>query len=126
MNHKDSTAQAVRDTLGEGTRYFGNLTDSLFSGLDNIASALSKREDGERLAPRSIAASFALLADSLDSISTSLEFNHKVEVDVTPIAESVADGFNSLKAGVCIEINQGLSNVADSIRYLADAIKEKQ
>ena len=121
MTDKDSTAQAIRDTLGGGERYYGNLTDSLFSGLDMIASALSKKENGERQAPRSIAASFALLADSLDSISTQLEF--KGNLDVTPVAEAVTDGCNSLKAGVCIEINQGFTTLADSIRYLADAVR---
>jgi len=121
MDAKDSTAKAVRETLGGGTRYYGNLTDSLFSGLDMIASALSKKEEGERQAPRSIAASFALLADSLDSIATQLEF--KSTVDVTPVAEAVTDGCNSLKAGLCIEINQGFTTLSDSIRYLADAVR---
>jgi hypothetical protein len=121
-------ASAVRECFGDNgdrTQYYGTITDALVFGLNTVAKALTNKSKDYtgRLDVPSIA----------ESLHTMAEAVRDGGVDVMPVADSLERGFDKLtnKDGmglkaVSIEIHYGFLTLADSIRYLADVIKEKQ
>jgi hypothetical protein len=119
-------ANVVRECFGdnsERTMYYGTITDALFSGLHDVAKAFtnkSKDYTGRLDVPS--------IAESLHTMAEALQCDEGV--DVTPVVESLEKGFDKLtnKDGmglqaVTCEIHYGFQTLADSIRYLADAIR---
>ena len=79
---KDSTAQAIRDTLGGADRcsWYGDITDAVFCGLNTIAKSIQGQDDhhGCNNKKASLCQSLDGIADAINHLAYAIRENKKV------------------------------------------------
>ena len=79
---KDSTAQAIRDVLGGGERYYGIITDAVYDGLTNISKSIQGTDDhGCHNRNASLCQSLDGIADAINNLSEAIRDSRRSEVE---------------------------------------------